>query len=263
MEDFFSDSKETFSFKLDDFEGPLDLLLHMLKEAKIEIKNIFVSNITGQYLKYIDEMSTLDLEKASNFAGMAATLLDIKLRSVLPRTEEEDVELEDDKNAIISLLKEYDLIKETAAKLKVTETTNRFFREPEFDEKDCRILLTNFNLNDLLDAFAKIMYKAETKTVAAQPKVIVKDRFTVGEKTKSLAAALLERRELTFFSLFDDDYTESEKINTFLALLELLKKQFAEATQERPFEDIKITLRAGAEDLTYEGVFDEKSDEYN
>ena len=263
MEDFFSESKETFSFKLDDFEGPLDLLLHLLKEAKIEIKNIFVSNITGQYLKYINEMSELDLEKASNFAGMAATLLDIKLRSVLPRTEEEDVELEDDKNAIISLLEEYDLIKETAGKLKLTETTNRFFREAEFDEKDCRILLTNFNLDNLLDAFAKIMYKAETKTVAAQPKVIVKDRFTVGEKTKSLAAALLEKKELTFFSLFDEDYTDSEKINTFLALLELLKKQFAEATQERPFEDIKITLRAGAEQLTYEGVFDEQSDEYN
>lgn len=263
MEEFFSESKETFSFKLDDFEGPLDLLLHMLKEAKIEIKNIFVSNITGQYLKYINEMSELDLEKASNFAGMAATLLDIKLRSVLPRTEEEEVVLEEDKNSIILLLEEYDLIKETAGKLKLTETTNRFFREPEFDEKDCRILLTNFNLDNLLDAFAKIMHKAETKTVAALPKVIVKDRFTVGEKTKSLAAALLEKKELTFFSLFDSDYTDSEKINTFLALLELLKKQFAEAIQEKPFEDIKITLRSGAEGLTYEGVFDEQSDEYN
>ena len=91
MEEFFVESKETFSFKLDDFEGPLDLLLHMLKEAKIEIKNIFVSNITGQYLRYVEEMRALDLEKASNFAGMAATLLDIKLRSILPRTEEEDV----------------------------------------------------------------------------------------------------------------------------------------------------------------------------
>ena len=107
------------------------------------------------------------------------------------------------------------------------------------------------------------MYKAETKSVVAQPKVIVKDRFTVGEKTKSLAAALLEKKELTFFSLFDADYTDSEKINTFLALLELLKKQFAEAIQEKPFMDIKITLRPGAQELTYEGVFDEQSDEYN
>lgn len=263
MEDFFADSKETFQFKLDDFEGPLDLLLHMLKEAKIEIKNIFVSNITGQYLKYVEQMRELDLEKASNFAGMAATLLDIKLRSVLPRTEEEDVVLEEDKNSIILLLEEYDLIKETAGKLKITETTNRFFREPEFDEKDCRILLKNFKLDNLLDAFAKIMHKAETKATVVQPRVIVKDRFTVGEKTKSLAAALIERRELTFFSLFDDDYTDSEKINTFLALLELLKKQFAEATQDKPFEDIKITIRAGAENLSYEGVFDEQPDEYN
>ncbi|HCU55775.1 MAG TPA: hypothetical protein DIC18_00390 [Clostridiales bacterium] len=263
MEDFFVESKETFSFKLDDFEGPLDLLLHMLKEAKIEIKNIFVSNITGQYLKYIEDMSGLDLEKASNFAGMAATLLDIKLRSVLPRTEEEDVILEEDKNSIIFLLEEYDLIKDSALKLKITETTNRFFREPEFDEKDCRILLKNFNLDNLLDAFAKIMYKAETKTVDAIPKVIVKDRFTVGQKTRSLVATLLEKKELTFFSLFDEDYTESEKINTFLALLELLKKQFAEAVQEKPFEDIKITLKEGAENLSYEGGFDEQSDEYN
>ena len=263
MEDFFADSRETFSFKLDDFEGPLDLLLHLLKEAKIEIKNIFVSNITGQYLKYIEEMQSLDLEKASDFAGMAATLLDIKLRSVLPRTEEEDIVLEEDKNSIILLLEEYDLIKDSAAQLKATETINRFYREPEFDEKDCRVLLTNFNLDNLLDAFAKIMYKAETKTVAAIPKVIVKDRFTVGQKTKSLARTLIEKKELTFFSLFDEDYTDSEKINTFLALLELLKKQFAEAVQEKPFEDIKITLKAGAEGLDYEGGFDEQSDEYN
>ena len=263
MEDFFVESKETFSFKLDDFEGPLDLLLHMLKEAKIEIKNIFVSNITGQYLKYIEEMSTLDLEKASNFAGMAATLLDIKLRSVLPRTEEEDVILEEDKNSIILLLEEYELIKDTALKLKLTETTNRFFREAEFDEKDCRVLLTNFNLDNLLDAFAGIMYKAETKTVAQEPKLIVKDRFTVGQKTRSLAAALLEKKEISFFSLFDEDYTDSEKINTFLALLELLKKQFAEAIQEKPFEDIRILLKDGAEELDYEGGSDEQSDEYN
>lgn len=262
MEDFFTESKETFSFKLDDFEGPLDLLLHMLKEAKIEIKNIFVSNITGQYLKYIEDMSALDLEKASNFAGMAATLLDIKLRSVLPRTEEEDVILEEDKNSIILLLEEYDLIKESAQKLKITETRNRFFREAEFDEKDCRVLLTNFNLDNLLDAFAKIMYKAETKTVDAIPKLIVKDRFTVGQKTRSLADALFEKKELSFFSLFDDDYTDSEKINTFLALLELLKKQFAEAVQEKPFEDIKITLKEGAE-KSYIGGFDEQPDEYN
>ncbi len=263
MEEFFAESKETFSFKLDDFEGPLDLLLHMLREAKIEIKNIFVSNITGQYLRYVEEMRALDLEKASNFAGMAATLLDIKLRSILPRTEEEDVILEEDKNSIILLLEEYDLIKDSAQKLKSTETINRFFREPEFDEKDCRVLLTNFNLDNLLDAFAKIMYKAESKTAEAIPKVIVKDRFTVGQKTKSLAVTLLEKKEITFFSLFDDDYTDSEKINTFLALLELLKKQFAEAVQEKPFEDIKITLKAGAEELPYEGGFDEQPDEYN
>ena len=263
MEDFFVESKETFSFKMDDFEGPLDLLLHLLKEAKIEIKNIFVSNITGQYLKYIEEMRALDLEKASNFAGMAATLLDIKLRSILPRTEEEDVILEEDKNSIILLLEEYDLIKESALKLKITETTNRFFREPEFDEKDCRVLLTNFNLDNLLDAFAKIMYKAETKTTEVVHKVIVKDRFTVGQKTKSLAVALLEKKELSFFSLFDEDYTDSEKINTFLALLELLKKQFAEAVQENPFEDIKITLKEGADNMQYDGGFDEQSDEYN
>ena len=68
---------------------------------------------------------------------------------------------------------------------------------------------------------------------------------------------------MTFFSLFDDDYTDSEKINTFLALLELLKKQFAEATQDKPFDDIKITIREGAENLSYEGVFDEQPDEYN
>ncbi len=263
MDDFFVESKETFAFKLNDFEGPLDLLLHMLREAKIEIHNIFVSNITNQYLKYVDSMEMLDLEKASNFAAMAATLLDIKLRSILPKSEEEEAVLEDDKNAIIVLLEEYDLIKETALKLKLTETTNRFYREPEFDEGDIRYLITGFNIEKLTDAFTKIMFKADSKKQDIKPKLIVKERFTVGEKSKELIIELKEKKRLKFYSLFGEDYTYGEKVSTFLALLELLKKQFAIAVQEKPFGEIVISLRDGAETLCYEEVIDEQPDEYN
>ena len=101
-----------YSTKLENFEGPLDLLLHLIKEAKIEIKDIFVSEVTDQYLQYISNLNEIDVEKASEYLIMAATLLEIKSKAVLPKVEEYLDEIEDPEQALIRQIEEYKLFKE-------------------------------------------------------------------------------------------------------------------------------------------------------
>ena len=112
-----------YSTKLENFEGPLDLLLHLIKEAKIEIKDIFVSEVTDQYLQYISNLNEIDVEKASEYLIMAATLLEIKSKAVLPKVEEYLDEIEDPEQALIRQIEEYKLFKEAGEKLKQQETT--------------------------------------------------------------------------------------------------------------------------------------------
>ncbi|MFQ6724552.1 MAG: segregation/condensation protein A, partial [Clostridia bacterium] len=103
-----------YSTKLDNFEGPLDLLLHLIKEAKIEIKDIFVSEVTEQFLQYMNNLEVLDVDKASEYLNMAATLLEIKSKSILPRIEEFTDDIEDPEQALIRQLEEYKLFKEAS-----------------------------------------------------------------------------------------------------------------------------------------------------
>ena len=120
-----------YSTKLDNFEGPLDLLLHLIKEAKIEIKDIFVSQVTDQYLQYIASMDVIDVEKASEYLSMAATLVEIKSKALLPKPEEFLDDIEDPEQALIRQIEEYKLFKETSEKLKQQENVNRFYKEPD------------------------------------------------------------------------------------------------------------------------------------
>ena len=110
-----------YSTKLDNFEGPLDLLLHLIKEAKIEIKDVFVSQVTEQFLEYINGVEFLDVDKASEYLNMAATLLEIKSKSILPKIEEYLDDIEDPETMLIRQLEEYKLFKEASTKLKEQE----------------------------------------------------------------------------------------------------------------------------------------------
>ena len=108
---------------LDNFEGPLDLLLHLISEAKIEIREIFVSSVTEQFVKYVQAMSTVDVDKVTEYLTMAATLLEIKSKSILPRDDEFDSDELSEENLLIQRLEEYKLFKEASEKLK--EQQNR------------------------------------------------------------------------------------------------------------------------------------------
>ena len=115
-----------YSTKLENFEGPLDLLLHLIKEAKIEIKDIFVSEVTDQYLQYISNLNEIDVEKASEYLIMAATLLEIKSKAVLPKVEEYLDEIEDPEQALIRQIEEYKLFKEGGRKAETAGDDSAF-----------------------------------------------------------------------------------------------------------------------------------------
>ncbi len=234
-----------YNFKLENFEGPIHLLLALVKAAKVDIEEIFVSDITSQYLALMQQdMSNIDMDKATEFIQMAATLLEIKSKALLPKMDDElDDGEESDEDRIKRQLRELELFKEASTLLKPLETLHRFYREPEYTEDDTRTVIKDFSFDKLLDAFALLLHKIDNKPKAEEPKQIVRDRFSVAEKLYMISVAIRQKKEMRFFELFEEDYTRSEIINTFLALLELLKKQVISAQQEESFGDIKLTLK--------------------
>lgn len=228
--------------KLSSFEGPLDLLLHLIKEAKIDIHDIFVSEITEQYLSLMSEANDLDVEKASEFIDMAATLLEIKSKKLLPKiTTNEEVDEEDPEQKLIRQIEEYKLFKEASEKLKVIEDVNKFYRKPDESVGDFRYVLPDsLDLDAMIDAFTKVMQKMKVKAEVPIERKIEKDRFTVAQKIAQIKDTLLEKKKFKFSELFEADYSRSEIINTFLAVLELLKSQLISAKQDGTFCDIEI-----------------------
>ena len=233
-----------YSTKLDNFEGPLDLLLHLIKEAKIEIKDIFVSDVTDQFLSYINGLEILDVDKASEYLNMAATLLEIKSKSLLPKIEEFDEDYEDPEEMIKRRLEEYKLFKEASEKLKLQENVERFYKEPDKSVGDVRIVYNDFNLDGLIDAFSKLLMRVDDKKKQENVlKEIPKEIFTVKDKVEHIRNVLIEKQSVSFFELFTGYYHRNELITTFQAMLELLKLQYVKVEQNGVFDDITITLR--------------------
>ena len=233
-----------YSTKLENFEGPLDLLLHLIKEAKIEIKDIFVSQVTEQFLEYINGVSVLDVDKAGEYLNMAATLLEIKSKSLLPKIEDLAGDIEDNEQALIRQLEEYKLLKEASEKLKEQENVLRFYKEPDKSVGDVKIVYSDFNLDGLISAFSKLLMRVDDKRRQENVlKEIPKEIFTVKDKVDAIRSVLLERKSVSFFEMFSSYYTKNELITTFQAMLELLKLQYISVEQSGIFEDITLTLR--------------------
>ena len=232
-----------YSTKLDNFEGPLDLLLHLIKEAKIEIKDVFVSQVTEQFLAYMNGVETLDVDKASEYLNMAATLLEIKSKSILPKIEDTFDEY-DPETVLIRQLEEYKLFKEASEKLKGQENVLRFYKEPDKSVGDIKIVYNDFNLDGLIAAFSKLLMRVDDKKRQENVlKEIPKEVFTVRDKVEHIRTVLLDRKEASFFEMFTSNYTKNELITTFQAMLELLKLQYITVVQNEVFDDITITLR--------------------
>ena len=232
--------EDDYKFKLREFEGPLDLLVHLIKITKIDIREIFISDITEQYLEMMKEIDDVDVEKASEFIDMSATLLEIKSKHLLPR-DDEVVDEEDPEERLFRQIEEHKLFKEQTEKLAKIEDVNSFFKEPDSSVGEFKYELPEkLSLDLLVKAFSDLMQKVTIKSEVIQEKKIVKDKFTVAQKISQIKDVLLSKKEFRFSSLFEEDHTRSEVINTFLALLELLKRQYLTVKQNGLFDDIDI-----------------------
>ena len=228
------------TFKLEGFEGPLDLLLHLIHEKNMTIEEVKISEITDQYLKYMEGIDKLDMEEATAFLDMTSRLLEIKSRSLLPVEQvEEDEEEIDPETQLKIQLQEYQLFKEAGMNLHEIENVNRLYKQPDKSAGDTRIVFNQFNLDKLLDAFAFILMRTKDRE-NPQEKKINRDRWTVAEKIQFLTNILKDNKEINFFSLFDETYSKLEVITVFMAILELLKFQKIEVVQTERYADILI-----------------------
>jgi segregation and condensation protein A len=234
--------EQLYKIKIPEFEGPLDLLLHLLRENKVDIYDIPISLITGQYLEYIEIMKELDLEIAGEFLVMAATLIQIKSRMLLPPDEEAaPEETKDPRLELVQRLLEYQAYKDAAGilKEKEDEALKIFGRPPEdLKEEEApepELYLFDVNLFDLLAAFKKLFENA-----APELRTITRETLTVKDKMMHIVDIMENLDSIRFEELFRESYTRVQLIVTFLALLELLRLGLARVYQEKEFGNIWI-----------------------
>lgn len=256
------ESNVDYTTVLDNFEGPLDLLLFLINKEEIEIKDIFVSQVTEQFLEYMKALPYLDVDKVSEYLNIAATIIKIKAQALVPNIEEDpeiDAEIEEDKAQLIRALEEYKLIKEETKKLKELETIGYYFKEPDKDVGEVRTVFTleNLTLNGLIDAFSQLLLKREEELKNEEVREIPRDSFTVEQKIQFVLECLEEEKEVKFEQLFTKDFTKSEIVTTFQAILELLKYQFLRIKQEQTFGEITILLNPDRDEEAGLGTIDE------
>lgn len=231
--------EDIYKIKIPVFEGPFDLLLHLIRENKLDIYDIPIALITSQYLEYIEMMKELNLVIAGDFLVMAATLIHIKSRMLLPPDEDADLEeQEDPREALVQKLLEYQKFKEAASELKKKEEEwiKVFKREPfSGEEEEKELYLFDLNLFDLLDAFKKILDKAPPEVVS-----ITKETLTVKDRMSAIMEILEGQEAVRFEDLFRAEITRIQLIVTFVALLELIRLGLARVYQEREFGNIWI-----------------------
>lgn len=263
--EFIDEVMEDYPFLLRNGEyEPLDRILEMIDERDLAIEDLFISDLTFQYLAYIRTLENLDVEKANSFAYYASILLDLKVRTMMPKTDEETYQLEEDTSSFLDMLSIRKLLNDMRKNLESTEVKCRHFVEPEFTEEDCNYCIENFSLNELIEAYLSVkeIEAIRGTNKVEQPKTIVKDRFTVRNKIDEIILILKDRKEITFDDIAQEDYTKSEKINAFLALLELLKCQFAEVEQDFICGEIKIKLSESGANMNLEKLFSADYDIY-
>lgn len=234
-----------YAFKLESFEGPLDLLLHLIAKAQVDIKDIFVSEITDQYLAYLSQMEQLDMEQASEFLTMAATLLNIKSRSLLPKPEK--LEEEDPEALLILQLEEYQKIKKVSQTLQEMEknAAKSYYKLPEeYAFQDDPLNLEGVDAETLFEALQALLAQKQAE-VDKPPRVNVirTEQHTVRSKIAQLRYALKQKGRMRFEELFSPSAGRNEIIATFLALLELISAGEAGARQAQRFGQIEVAYK--------------------
>ncbi len=227
-------------FKINEFEGPLDLLLHLIKESKMNIMDIEIEKITDQYMNYLDLQEKMNLEIASEYLVMASELIELKSKLLLPNPKNEEGEEEDPREELVNRLLEYQAYKEITKVLQDKENLRKeiYTKAPEnirnYVEEDVSIT-TDVTLDDLVEAFKKYLErKKETKPL--QTKITVNE-VTVSSRRHDIKNLLRTKKRVSFFELFPV-VSKEYVIATFLAVLEMAKSHELTITQNGTFDDI-------------------------
>ena len=253
----------SLSYKLDTFEGPLDLLLHLIEKEKINIYDIPILRITEQYLAYIRQMEEENLDIMSEFLVMAATLIDIKVRMLLPRQKDEKTQEEiDPRQELVERLLEYKRYKELSRELNLLEEEafRHFFKLPTIPEEVARFevpvdltsLLEGLTVRRLKDIYLEVLRRKENRVDPERSKFgeIKKERVSLGDKIESLLHFSRTKKRFSFRELLVLSRDKTEVVVTFLAVLELMKLGRIVLSQEEAFSDIWIERNeASDEDL--------------
>ena len=236
-----------YEVKINEFEGPLDLLLHLIKESNIEINDISIDEITKQYLDYLNTMKEMDMEITSNYLVMASELMLIKSKSLLPKAEEND-ELEEEepnKESLINRLIEYQKYKDLTNNFKDMEQERKsiYTKAPSNINKMLNTKVINNgsqSIDDLVKAFT-IFLERKDKEKPINTKITNKE-YSVRKRKSDIKILLQKKKKLEFKDLFNK-YNKSFIIVTFLSILELAKEKEINITQEENFDNIYIELK--------------------
>ena len=240
--------QSAYSVELDIFNGPLDLLLHLIKKNEVDIYDIPIALIIEQYLEYLDFLKDVNLEIVGDYMSMAAELGYIKSRMLLPRIKDEDEdEGQDPREELVRQLLEYERYRSAAEGLGTMEILGKdvflagYDRKEAFGEPAEETEFVKFDLWSLVDAFSKVYEsrkKSETEEISLTPQT-----YTVEERKNQVIEIMRSRKEILFEDLFGEDINRMELVITFLSILELLKDCILDVFQPTFEEPIKIILR--------------------
>lgn len=233
-----------YEIRLDNFEGPLDLLCHLVDKNKMDIHEVNITKITDQYIEYINAMKELNLDVTSEFVLMASTLLFIKSKSLLPNQVEDESELTEDE--LIHRIIEYKKYKEISKKLKEQYDiySKRVYKLPDKIELPKRKLEENYSINLLEEQYKNLLNRNKEKiNVNAEniEKIAITETVTVTSKVKDIFRELMKKPKFIFNKLCKTKkYTKLETVTAFTGLLELTRRNKVKAEQEKIFGDITV-----------------------
>lgn len=251
----------SYKISLPIFEGPFDLLFHLIEKNEVDIYDIPIHKITTQYIEYLDQMKALDLDVASEFIVMAATLLEIKSKMLLPTSEFEEINAElfdqDPRRELVTRLLEYRKYREASEYFTSLELNHgrkiyrpqedliQYFENPTLDEVN-----DGLDVELLVEALKRVLSNLNKEDVKRKTffSALKRDLYSVDEKINTIKTVLSERKKCLFIDTFSEQPIREEVIVSFLAVLELLKLKYIGIEQEKQYSDIIIYKREGFED---------------
>lgn len=247
MQNIFTLETNKYSIKIDNFEGPLDLLCHLIEVNKMDIYEVNLNEITDQYIDYINKMEELDLEVTSEFLIMASNLLFIKSKKLLPRQEEEEEMLSEEE--LIQRIIEYKQYKEITNKFRqlYDENSKRFYRLPESIELPKQKLEIKHSYQDIVEKYKEILHRNEVKVNKNSKnleKIAIIENYSVGDTVKTMFRALIRNSNFVFNTLFSLNKCKPQEVVTaFSGLLEMSRRNKVETKQEYLFGDIEVSKK--------------------